>query len=279
MNGNFYLLLRQFSEFSIGLILLTDSPNLFVGTFPSPFHQNSSSEFYEEYEGLNNYWEMEVNNADVNKGGDEDSDSGSQEYVEGSGMPSCQDFSPDPRLTLQLGKQLLMATPHLTYRSLQLLGILEHNYTNTTSGSYNTLDPGVIQPPGPTTQDVDDLHSSDEYLTDRGNNHHHLSRRHGHDQYKYDHDPMYYSKVKCKHSYTGLFSFLAFCILSFDITADIMKSINISINIGMNKMFFLVIVVYGSASYVEILGYWYHIVVCGVVLYRICLWRVCVFME
>lgn len=58
---------------------------------------------------------------------------------------------------------------------------------------------------------------------------HHLSRRD--DDYDY-YPSMYYPEVKCKHSNTGIFSFLAFCILSFDITADIMKTINISIDIG-----------------------------------------------
>lgn len=46
-------------------------------------------------------------------------------YFEGSDLIGCHGYKSDTKITLRLGEQVVKAVPHLHYRSLHLLGLLE----------------------------------------------------------------------------------------------------------------------------------------------------------
>ncbi|KAK8387077.1 hypothetical protein O3P69_018023 [Scylla paramamosain] len=170
-------------------------------------------------------------------------DDATPRYVTGSDLLGCDGGSSVTRLNLT-GERLLQAVPSITSRGLHLLGVLQKYRSDTakvrSQPLSNTTDLNLT-----TTKSVHDSFSVDlppllDIDTATQHRQHHVSRRHyehqGSEQHQYyqGEQGMYhhYPMVKCKHSYSGIFSFLAFCILSLDLTSNIMKSINISINIG-----------------------------------------------
>ncbi|KAK3880911.1 hypothetical protein Pcinc_014620 [Petrolisthes cinctipes] len=199
----------------------------------STFSFSSSSSSFTNYEGSvmttsegEDVWVIEVN----------------------SNSSLCEGYVLDQTRSLYLGERLLEARHNLHLRGLHLLGLLQHyeseyiddppplqahdDHLDEPPQAHDDLDAPLqsqddLDEP---LQTHDDLDPPPQTWYDLDTPLHHQERRDDH--YQYQQPVKYYPEVKCKHSNTGIFSFLAFCILSFDITADIMKSINISIDIG-----------------------------------------------